>query len=83
MNQTQLLEWTKGQLLKPCPFCGSTRALLFWTGEEMLLETADDSIAIDYSVVCSVVRPRYVGCGAQGGFRPTVELAAEAWNKRA
>ena len=72
--------------LKPCPFCGSTRAPLFWTTEELFEEAFDDSNDISYSVVCSAARPRAGGrdgCGAQGGFKPTVELAAEMWNKRA
>ena len=65
---------------RSCPFCGSDKALRFWTTAD-LHEGCDfdDGGEAYHAVVCSAEKPHGLGgCGASGGFQPTRELAALA-----
>jgi len=69
--------------IRQCPFCGSKTAPMFWTSEEQFEDMWDGSNELSYQVVCDASSPNgRLGCGGAGGFRSTVELAAEVWNRR-
>ena len=61
-----------------CPHCGHADAVQVCTSFDITecSECCDDK---NFAVIC---RFTVGGCGAQGGYRPTVEGAIEAWNRR-
>jgi hypothetical protein len=72
--------------LSPCPFCGSSKAPLFWNSDDMNDPDSADygTHSLAFAVVCDASTPRgRGGCGGSGGFKVSVHLAADAWNKRA
>lgn len=68
-------------VIDPCPFCGNKSAV--YTDNEIDQVTeGEDGFNVDpcYAVICPMSEG---GCGASGGYRPTEEMAIEAWNRRA
>lgn len=63
--------------LEPCPHCGLTTSLMIAASTEMGYN--DDNAIECYAVVCNVNRH---GCGATGGYQPTITAAVSAWNTR-
>jgi len=71
--------------LLPCPFCGKSEFLEVLTDAE-IHESGDEAFTLDgWGVICSAAVEEGLpgGCGAQGGYQETPELAVEAWNRRA
>jgi hypothetical protein len=74
--------------LQPCPHCGSASAPMFWSNRERMDDYECDCTEADAgndkacAVVCDASTGGRGGCGASGGFRPTEQEAADAWNRR-
>ena len=67
--------------LKPCPFCGSRTAPRVVSIAELESTTDNEWNNTHYSVVCDKDES---GCGASTCYdNPSVDAAAEAWNRRA
>lgn len=75
--------------LKPCPFCGSSIAVVICTTHE--LSGCDCYIdSPGFAVCCSINEISSVplsdwkpGCGASSGYGLTKEEVVEKWNRRA
>lgn len=61
----------KEEVLKPCPFCGETKTLVF--AEE------EGSTSGYVQVICDFNKG---GCGSASGFRRTEKEARKLWNER-
>jgi Lar family restriction alleviation protein len=60
-------------LIKPCPFCGSTKALRL-----SIMNTSGYC-----AVYCDANTSRGLnGCGAHGGYKPDEQKAIAYWNTR-
>jgi len=55
-----------------CPFCGETKELLLWNGDDV------DNIE-QTQVVCNNLKG---GCGGAAGWQSTEQEAIKAWNTR-
>jgi len=64
MNKEELL---------PCPFCGETKELLLWNGED---DYNNEQVQV---VVCDYIKQ---GCGSSGSWEDTEQEAVKAWNTR-
>ena len=69
--------------LLACPFCGSSRAPMFWNSDDARYKEEGAVRILTYAVVCDTQIPAgRGGCGGSGGFKNSVQLAADAWNRR-
>ena len=71
----------KNTEIKNCPFCGSNHIIIRGCNAQCT-EMKDCEICNNssFAVCCDFSNG---GCGAEGGYRDTKELAIEAWNRRA
>ena len=76
--------------LRPCPFCGNSRAEVITDVDEFVAEWGDDGWHQEemlkhlrkrpyYAVCCSVMND---GCGAISGWKVDKTSAIAAWNRR-
>lgn len=71
--------------LLPCPFCGKLETVRYCTSDEY--DDNDEGNEIYFAVVCDAsigyLPEPPGGCGAQSGYMPDKDSAAEKWNTRA
>jgi len=68
----------KQEDLKPCPFCGKSKALVVWNDPARI----DDIVIDQWRVSCGESFENR-GCGASTGCFIKREYAIKAWNRRA
>jgi Lar family restriction alleviation protein len=66
--------------LKPCPFCGNTKAAVMTFGQINGIDPEDDPDSAESFAVCCNVHDK--GCGATGGFASDEEEAQQFWEQR-
>ncbi len=61
--------------ISPCPHCGKVGRIISSYDDDDYDHSKNESFAVNCDATIG-------GCGATGGYAPTVHDAAEKWNKR-
>jgi len=67
------------ELIKACPFCGSTTAPSLLRGDE-ITECDENEHSDSWAMVCDA---HSGGCGAAAGYHANPDSAVHKWNDRA